>query len=125
MPVVASLGIDGDRVDGQVLNINADVMACRLAAALGGAELVIAGGTPGVLDGTRRTIPALDIAGIDALIASGTATAGMVAKLASCRDGARGRRAVDSPDRRPALDDTHGVDAAPGTTLGPGARRPA
>ncbi len=38
-----------------MLNVNADVMACRIAAALTGAELVIAGATAGVLDGDGRT----------------------------------------------------------------------
>mgnify|MGYP001343374843 CR=1 FL=1 len=45
VPVIASLGVEG----GTILNVNADVMAGRIAAALK-AELVIAGGTRGVLD---------------------------------------------------------------------------
>jgi acetylglutamate kinase len=81
VPVVASLGVD----DGVVLNVNADVMAGRIAAALRSPELVIAGGTAGVLDGNGQPIPTLDVDGIDRLIASGTATAGMIAKLDACR----------------------------------------
>lgn len=86
VPVVACLGVD-DR--GQVLNVNADVMAARLAAALAGrgraGDLVIAGTTAGVFDADGATIPSLDRAAIDALIASGAANAGMVAKLNACR----------------------------------------
>jgi acetylglutamate kinase len=51
---------------------------------------VFAGGTPGVLDGEGKTIAALDAAAIDDLVSSGTATAGMVAKLRA------GRRAIDN-----------------------------
>ena len=118
VPVVASLGYLADENQpGQILNVNADVMACRIAAALDDCDLVIAGGTPGVLDGAGRTIPALDPAGIDRIIAAGTATAGMVAKLASCRTallaGVASIRLIDGRE----LDAAHGIDTAPGTTL--------
>jgi acetylglutamate kinase len=118
VPVVASLGyLADDDTPGQVLNVNADVMACRIAAALDECDLVIAGTTPGVLDGDGRTIATLDPSGIDALISSGTATAGMVAKLASCRTAlAAGVASVRLIDGR-GLDADHGVDTAPGTTL--------
>ncbi|HYN10458.1 MAG TPA: acetylglutamate kinase [Vicinamibacterales bacterium] len=81
VPVVASLGVE----DGVVLNVNADVMAGRIAAALRSPELVIAGGTAGVLDADGQPIANLDAEGIDRMIASGTATAGMIAKLEACR----------------------------------------
>jgi acetylglutamate kinase len=120
VPVVASLGIantTGAAADPVLLNVNADVMACRLAAALGGSDLVIAGGTAGVLDANGESIAMLDAAGIDEVIASGTATAGMVAKLSSCRtallEGVASVRIIDGR----ALDASHGVDEAPGTTL--------
>ncbi len=115
VPVVASLGVDAR--DSQVLNVNADVMACRIAAALGRCELVIAGGTPGVLDAAGQSIARLDAAGIDEVIASGTATAGMVAKLTSCRAaldaGVAPIRLIDG--RR--LDATHRIEEAAGTTI--------
>jgi len=121
VPVVASLGLDNSPVTaGQsphILNVNADVMACRIAAALPGSELVIAGTTAGVLDESGESIPMLDTEGIDALIAGGTATAGMVAKLTACRtallEGAASVRIVDGR----LFDPEHGVDDAPGTTL--------
>jgi len=121
VPVVASLGFDAaatsDGTAPGVLNVNADVMACRLAAALGGADLVIAGATAGVLDADGRSIAALDEAGIDALIAAGTATAGMIAKLSASRtaltDGVASIRIVDG--RRLGADQT--LEQAPGTTL--------
>lgn len=89
VPVVACLGVDET---GNVLNVNADVMACRIAEAFvrtsdaqGFVELLIAGTTPGVFDEAGQTIRTLDIDGIDALIRSGAANAGMVAKLNACR----------------------------------------
>lgn len=114
VPVIASLGID---VTGQVLNVNADVMACRVAIALGDCELVIAGGTPGVLDAQGQSIPRLTLAGIADVIANGTATAGMVAKLAACSTALeRGVSSVRLIDGR-GLNGLHGVGDAPGTTL--------
>jgi acetylglutamate kinase len=92
-------------------------MACRVAAALGDADLVIAGGTPGVLGDDGVSIARLDAAGIDEVIARGTATAGMVAKLLACRAALEaGVASIRLIDGR-GLDGTHGVDAAPGTTL--------
>jgi acetylglutamate kinase len=122
VPVVASLGIEavdgsGAMVSDAVLNVNADVMACRIAAAIGGSELVIAGATAGVLDARGESIATLDAAGIDALIAAGTATAGMIAKLSACRtallEGVVSVRIVDGR----VFDPRHGIDDAPGTTL--------
>jgi len=120
VPVVASIGISDAShapADVTVLNVNADVMACRIAAAMGDAELVIAGGTAGVLDAQGESIGLLDAAGIDAAIGSGTATAGMVAKLEACRtallEGVPTVRIVDGKH----FDAQHGPDEAPGTTL--------
>jgi len=114
VPVIASLGVD-ER--GAVLNVNADVMACRVAAALPGADLVIAGATAGVLDAAGRPIDVLDVAGIDQLIASGTATAGMIAKLTACRaaleSGVASVRIIDGR----TIDGQRGMDAANGTTM--------
>ncbi len=98
VPVIASLGIESGPSGAGVLNVNADVMACRLAAAIG-AELVIAGATAGVLDAAGATLPALTVAGMVAMIDAGTATAGMVAKLrasqAALEDGVPSVRLVD------------------------------
>jgi len=119
VPVVASLGIGKAPGTGDplILNVNADVMACRIAAALSNCDLVIAGGTAGVLDASGESIATLDAAGIEAVIASGTATAGMVAKLSACRtallEGVSSVRIVDGR----AFDASHGADEAPGTTL--------
>ncbi len=81
VPVIASIGLG---TDGRLFNVNADTFAGHLAARLGARRLVIAGTTPGVLDERGTTLRVLDRTAVDRLIRSGTATAGMVAKLRAC-----------------------------------------
>ncbi len=83
VPVVACIGVGRD---GRLFNVNADTFASRLAARLRARRLVIAGTTAGVLDAHGRTIPELDEAATAGLLADGTATAGMIAKLHACSD---------------------------------------
>jgi len=87
VPVVASIAAGAD---GLLYNVNADTLAADLAARLGAARLVIAGATPGVLDEKGDTNEALDLASAAALISSGVASAGMIAKLTACRDAING-----------------------------------
>lgn len=116
VPVVASLGVERGAGGAGILNVNADVMACRLASALG-AELIIAGTTAGVLDREGQLIPTLTISQIDALIAEGTATAGMIAKLRACRTALEeGVPSVRLVDGRTFGSGVAPADA-PGTTL--------
>jgi acetylglutamate kinase len=81
VPAIACIGLGAD---GRLFNVNADTFAGHLAARLGARRLVIAGTTPGVLDANGATVPEVDPAGIARLIGSGTATAGMIAKLRAC-----------------------------------------
>ena len=81
VPVVASLGV---RSDGALLNVNADILAGHLAAALRANRLIVAGGTAGVLDGSGRTIAVLTQDDVAEMTASGAAHSGMIAKLAAC-----------------------------------------
>jgi acetylglutamate kinase len=87
VPVIASVGVDAA---GALLNVNADTFAGHLAATLGAGRLIIAGGTPGVLDGEGRTIDTLSEDEVRTMIASGTAHSGMIAKLAACRQALSG-----------------------------------
>ncbi len=81
LPVVACLGHDSE---GAALNINADLVANQLARALAVDALVLVTSAPGVMrdlkDATSR-IPRLTVAEGRALIASGAAQGGMIAKL--------------------------------------------
>jgi acetylglutamate kinase len=81
VPIVASIGIDAN---GGLLNVNADTFAGHVACRLGARRLIITGTTAGVLDDHGRTIGVLDPAAVHQLITSGTATAGMIAKLRAC-----------------------------------------
>ena len=87
VPVVASISAGPD---GLLYNVNADTLAADLAARLGAARLVIAGATPGVLDENGGTIQAIDLAAAAALVSSGIASAGMIAKLTACREAING-----------------------------------
>ena len=121
VPVVASLSAGGK---GQIFNVNADTLAGFLAARLGARRLIIVGGTAGVLDAAGRTIPALDDGGIDALIAGGQASAGMVAKLLACRaalKGGAGKVAIvdGRRARRGMFDRASGTAVITGTDAGP------
>ncbi|MEE2635809.1 MAG: acetylglutamate kinase [Acidobacteriota bacterium] len=96
VPIVASIGADDT---GQLLNINADTLAGHLASCLQATRLLIAGGTPGVLDKDGQTIPSIDEPSLAQLIDDGSATAGMVAKLVACRNaGLRGVQRIDIVD---------------------------
>jgi acetylglutamate kinase len=110
VPVVASVGVDGD---GGLLNVNADTLAAHLAKAAGAGRLIIAGKTAGVFDAAGRTCAVLDTVAARAMVAGGTACDGMVAKLAACLDALTGGvadvRIVDGRDG--AYTD------APGTTI--------
>ncbi len=81
VPVVACIGIGSA---GELFNVNADTLAGHLAARLGARRLVVAGTTPGVLGTGHETLARLDASAVAALVTSGTATAGMIAKLRAC-----------------------------------------
>jgi acetylglutamate kinase len=83
IPVIACVGASRT---GQLLNVNADTLAASVAARVKAARLIFAGGTPGVLDQEGATIPRLTKVAIADLIAAGTATAGMIAKLRASAD---------------------------------------
>lgn len=87
IPVIACIGASKN---GKLFNVNADTLAGSLAARLKAKRLVIAGATPGVLDKKNQTIPRLDKERIEKLIKSGTANAGMVAKLKACQAALKG-----------------------------------
>jgi acetylglutamate kinase len=78
LPVVASLGVDES---GQVLNINADTLAAHIARMVGARTLWLVGATSGVLDQDGRAVPFLGREQALAMIADGSASRGMVAKL--------------------------------------------
>jgi acetylglutamate kinase len=105
VPVIACIGLGRD---GRLLNVNADTFAGHVAARLGARRLVIAGTTPGVMDGNGVTLPVLGGDAIAALVSDGTATAGMIAKLRACEHALAGGVddvvIVDGRDRKLLVD---------------------
>ena len=81
LPVIAPIAVDADTDGGGLLNTNADTAAGDIAAALRAQRLIFLTDVEGVLDRTRRLIPALDVAGARALLEAGTAGGGMIPKL--------------------------------------------
>jgi acetylglutamate kinase len=78
VPVVACVA--GDR-QGHIYYVNADQMAVACAAAFGAEQLVFLTDVEGVLDAAKQVRRVLTTAESKALIADGTATGGMQAKL--------------------------------------------
>jgi len=98
IPVVAPLGV-GD--NGETYNINADVVAGKLAEVLHAEKLVLLTNTSGVLDKNGELLTGLTPKEIDALVADGTLSGGMLPKISSAMKAARsGVNAVHIIDGR-------------------------
>ena len=86
IPVIAPIGVGAH---GETYNINADVVAGKLAEVLKAEKLVLLTNTPGVLDKDGKLLTGLTPRKIDALVADGTLSGGMLPKIASALDAAR------------------------------------
>jgi acetylglutamate kinase len=98
IPIISPIGFGED---GLSYNINADVVAGKLAQVLGAQELVMMTNIPGVLDKQGKLLTVLSSKQIDDLIADGTISGGMLPKIASAIDAAKsGVNAVHITDGR-------------------------
>ena len=86
IPVVAPIGVGAN---GESFNINADLVAGKLAEILKAEKLVLLTNTPGVLDKEGKLLTGLTAKQIDALFADGTLSGGMLPKISSALDAAR------------------------------------
>jgi len=86
IPVIAPIGMGSA---GETYNINADVVAGKIAEVLKAEKLVLLTNTPGVLDKEGRLLTGLTSKRIDELFADGTISGGMLPKIASALDAAR------------------------------------
>jgi acetylglutamate kinase len=86
IPVVAPIGVGED---GETYNINADLVAGKLAEILGAEKLILLTNTPGVLDKDGELLTGLTPKQIDDLVADGTLSGGMLPKISSALDAAR------------------------------------
>ena len=98
IPVISPIGFGENN---ESYNINADVVAGKLAEVLKAEKLVLLTNTPGVLDKAGNLLTDLSARKIDALFADGTLSGGMLPKIASALEAARsGVNAVHIIDGR-------------------------
>ena len=83
IPVVAPIGVGAD---GQSYNINADLVAAKLAQVLNAEKLIILTNTPGVLDAGGNVVTGLAAAQVNELIENGVIQGGMLPKIRSALD---------------------------------------
>ena len=78
IPVIAPIGVGQDQTS---YNINADLVAGKLASVLGAEKLLLLTNTAGILDADGTVLTGLKTSDIDALIADGTIHGGMLPKV--------------------------------------------
>jgi acetylglutamate kinase len=83
IPVIAPLGM-GKK--GETYNINADLVAGKVAEILKAEKLIVLTNTPGVLDKNGNLLTGLSAKKIDELFANGTISGGMLPKISSALD---------------------------------------
>jgi acetylglutamate kinase len=87
VPVIAPIGVDES---GQAYNINADLVAGKLAEALEAEKLILLTNTPGLLDAEGSLVSELDADTALALKADGTISGGMLPKVQCALDAVQG-----------------------------------
>ncbi|SFM27652.1 acetylglutamate kinase [Nitrosomonas communis] len=83
IPVIAPIGVGED---GQSYNINADLVAGKLAEILKAEKLILLTNTSGVLDKNGNLLTGLTAKRVDELFADGTISGGMLPKIGSALD---------------------------------------
>lgn len=83
IPVIAPIGV-GD--DGFSYNINADLVAGKMAEVLGAEKLILLTNTPGLLDKDEKLLSGLSADEVDGLIEDGTIHGGMLPKIRCALD---------------------------------------
>ena len=98
IPVIAPIGI-GPK--GESYNINADIVAGKVAQSLQAEKLLLLTNTPGILDSQGQTISEVSRTGVEQLIADGVITEGMLPKVQCALDAvAAGVHSVQIVDGR-------------------------
>jgi acetylglutamate kinase len=83
IPVIAPVGVGEE---GETYNINADLVAGKIASALKAEKLILLTDVEGVMDGKRRLIPNLDAKQAKRLITQKVISSGMIPKVNCCLD---------------------------------------
>ena len=98
IPVISPIGFGENN---ESYNINADVVAGKLASVLKAEKLVLLTNTPGVLDKAGNLLTDLSARRIEELFADGTISGGMLPKISGALDAAKsGVNAVHIIDGR-------------------------
>jgi len=96
IPVIAPIGVGED---GCSYNINADLVAGRVAEVLGAEKLILLTNTTGLLDKEGKLLTGLSALEVDALIDDGTIHGGMLPKircaLSAVKSGVRSAHIID------------------------------
>ena len=87
IPVIAPIGVGPE---GASYNINADLVAGKVAEALQAEKLMLLTNVPGLTDRDGKVLTGLDTARVDALIADGTIHGGMLPKIRCALDAVKG-----------------------------------
>ena len=83
IPVIAPIGVGAD---GSTYNINADLVAGKLAQVLQAEKLMLLTNVEGLLDRDGNILTGLDTTQVDGLIADGTISGGMLPKVGCALD---------------------------------------
>lgn len=83
IPVVAPIGVDES---GQSYNINADLVAGKIAEVLSAEKLIMLTNTEGLLDKNGKVLTGVSVEEVDNLIKKGTIHGGMLPKIRSALD---------------------------------------
>ncbi|HHQ42187.1 MAG TPA: acetylglutamate kinase [Chromatiales bacterium] len=78
IPVIAPVGVGAD---GETYNINADLVAGKVAEVLQAEKLILLTNTPGILDREGRLVSGVDAAAVERLVAEGVISGGMLPKV--------------------------------------------
>jgi acetylglutamate kinase len=83
LPVIAPVGVG---VGGESYNINADLVAARVAAALKAEKLILLTDVEGVRDAGGTLLPSIAVGDVPSLVDGGAITGGMIPKVTCCVD---------------------------------------
>ncbi|AMD02058.1 MULTISPECIES: acetylglutamate kinase [Halomonas] len=87
IPVIAPIGVDAK---GNSYNINADLVAGKVAEALGAEKLMLLTNVAGLMNAEGEVLTGLTTVQVDALIADGTIHGGMLPKIRCALDAVKG-----------------------------------
>ncbi|TXI90191.1 MAG: acetylglutamate kinase, partial [Burkholderiaceae bacterium] len=86
IPIISPIGFGED---GQAYNINADLVAGKIAEILKAEKLIMMTNIPGVMDKQGNLVTDLSAREIDEMFADGTISGGMLPKISSALDAAK------------------------------------